>query len=187
MELPTLYVHRAPTADMTNGTSVAPTSAFVAGGPTFTEYWGVITRRWRIIVAPVVAALMLTALVVFLTTPMYTAYSTVLIERQTPQVLDIRQLGTEEPEEADQDNFYGTQYKILESRSLAAQVIYNESLQTYQEQIRLHNQYLHIRNMDANLDLTLPNNVRQIARWHYNLYQNHPDLIFRDSTGQAME
>jgi polysaccharide biosynthesis transport protein len=97
--------------------------------PTFREYSRVIGKHWRFITVIFFLAVTLTAIVVFWTTPIYTAQSTILIERQTPQVLENRQPGTEEAEGLNDGDFYDTQYKILQSRSLIAQAIIDLRLQ----------------------------------------------------------
>src|ERR1700757_2376287 len=129
MQLPSPYFITPTVVDASNGLSPVPTPPFVHSGPTLRDYWRVIAKRWPVIAIPIICALALAGLIVFSATTMYTAHSTILIERQTPQVLDIRQPGSED-DESDQDNFYGTQYKILESRSLAAQVISKLGLAT---------------------------------------------------------
>jgi polysaccharide biosynthesis transport protein len=130
MQLPSPYFITPTVVDTSNGSSPAPTPPFVYSGPTLRDYCRVIAKRWPVIAIPIVCALALAGLIVFSTIPTYTAHCTILIERQTPQVLDIRQPGSEDVDESDQDNFYGTQYKILESRSLAAQVISKLGLAT---------------------------------------------------------
>jgi GumC protein len=89
----------------------------------------VIGRHWRFIAITFFVALAITAIVVLSITPIYIAQSTILIERQTPQVLDIRQPGAEDPDRPDESNFYDTQYKILQSRTLVAQAIIDLGLQ----------------------------------------------------------
>jgi capsular exopolysaccharide synthesis family protein len=74
-------------------------------------------------------AFALTAIVVFSRTPIYTAHSTILIELQASQVFDSRQSEMEDPNRSDEGNFYDTQYKILQSRSLIAQAITDLRLQ----------------------------------------------------------
>ena len=86
------------------------------------EFWAVIRKHGRLITTIVSCAVGVAAVVVFAMTPQYTAGSTILIERQTPQVLDIRELMSEQPG-TDEHNYYETQYKILKSRSLATRVI----------------------------------------------------------------
>ncbi len=109
---------------------VTPAKVFAQDGPSFREYWRVIVRRWRFIVTLVICTLALTGLVVFFMTPTYTATSTVLIEPRAPQVMDMRELEeTQESGEVAQDTYYGTEYKILQSRSLAARVIRELNLQ----------------------------------------------------------
>lgn len=98
-------------------------------GPTFKEYVRVIRRHWRMVSLPCLVALAITSLVILIMTPVYTATSTMLIERQTPQVLDIKQPGAEELDGSDGQDFYETEYKLLASRSLAAQVITDLGLQ----------------------------------------------------------
>jgi uncharacterized protein involved in exopolysaccharide biosynthesis len=99
---------------------------FAQDQPNFREYWRVIAKRWRFIVTLVTCTLALTSLVVFFITPTYTAMSSILIEPQAPQVLDMTELETQE---LGDENYYGTQYKILQSRSLAARVIRELNLQ----------------------------------------------------------
>ncbi len=67
----------------------------------------------------IVATELLTMLVLLTRTRLYTATSTILIEAQTPEVLETK---NQQPE-LNTDNFYKTQYEILKSRSLAAMVI----------------------------------------------------------------
>jgi uncharacterized protein involved in exopolysaccharide biosynthesis len=95
----------------------------IPNAPTFREYCWILTKRWKLIVGVLVGALALAALVVSVMPATYTASSTVLIEPQAPQILGISELETEASSETTDDTFYGTEYKILESRSLAARVI----------------------------------------------------------------
>ena len=69
----------------------------------------------------VACALLVSGIAVLTITPKYKATSVILIEPQDPQVLDIKQLMAETAGE-DHD-FYKTQYALLRSWSLAAQVI----------------------------------------------------------------
>ena len=90
------------------------------------EYWNIIRRRLWLIVGILAAAELLTALLVLTMTPLYSATSTILIERQTPQVLESKNPQVEQSQ--DSDNFYKTQYEMLKSRSLAAEVIHTLNL-----------------------------------------------------------
>jgi uncharacterized protein involved in exopolysaccharide biosynthesis len=90
--------------------------------PGLRDYWQVVKKhKWKI-AAVFFAAVMITAVIVFSITPIYTARATLLIERQDPQVVNIKQVLSEAgPAEA--DSYYESQYHILRSRSLAAEVI----------------------------------------------------------------
>jgi capsular exopolysaccharide synthesis family protein len=91
-------------------------------GFTLREYWWVLRRHLRLIASLVACAMTLTLLALILMTPQYTASTTLLIERQPPQVLNITELITESATN-DQYDYYKTQYELLQSRGLAAQVI----------------------------------------------------------------
>ncbi len=83
--------------------------------------WCVILKRARLIYSVTAGALLLTALVVFNQTSLYTARSTVLVQTQTPPLLSNHEIA--DTPGADGDDYYETQYDILKSRSLADHVI----------------------------------------------------------------
>ena len=60
------------------------------------------------------------AIASFVMTPVYRATARILIEREAPKVLNMQELL---PVDANSTEFYQTQYKILQSRSLALRVI----------------------------------------------------------------
>ncbi len=97
--------------------------------PTLREWWNVIRHRLSLIVSIVLAVTALTVIGTLLMTPSYTAQSTVLIEPQAPQVLDIRSLANDVAG-ADEHEYYETQYRIFKSRALALQVIGQLNLET---------------------------------------------------------
>src|SRR6266511_2319698 len=86
------------------------------------DYWRVLRKHSWLIATFFFGTVLATALVVLTMTPIYTAETTLLIERKAPQVLDMQQALSESlgPDEYD---YYKTQYQILQSRVLAAQVI----------------------------------------------------------------
>ena len=86
------------------------------------QYGRIVRKHLRLIAACLLAAVLLTVLWVLTQTPMYTATSLVMIEPRAPQVLNMKEL-ISEPAGANEYDFYKTQYDILKSRSLAAQVI----------------------------------------------------------------
>ncbi|MBV8453816.1 MAG: GumC family protein, partial [Deltaproteobacteria bacterium] len=102
--------------------------------------WNVMRRHLGLILILFIIGQLATVLILFLMTPIYTAISTIIIEKQTPDLLDLRNSG--EPSESDSgpgpDTFYATQYKILQSRSLAARVIRELGLEKSQYFSKTH-------------------------------------------------
>jgi len=86
------------------------------------EVWRVIRRRLWLTVYLFLTVVLLTGVAVFLKTPAYTARTILLIEPETPQVLDMTQLIADSAGDADYD-YYKTQFELLKSRVLAARVI----------------------------------------------------------------
>lgn len=84
------------------------------------DYWPVLFKhRWVVITSFLVVV---TAVSIYSLTmiPVYRATTQVLIEKNNPNVLSVQELVVMDPAGTD---FYQTQYKILESRSLAQDVI----------------------------------------------------------------
>jgi polysaccharide biosynthesis transport protein len=98
--------------------------------PSARDYWRAIVRRKRLILVLVVAALLGAGVLVCVIPPAYLAASTILIDHRAPKI-DIKPGAYETQELSDEeaDNYYGTQYKILQSRSLALRVIQDLGLQ----------------------------------------------------------
>jgi uncharacterized protein involved in exopolysaccharide biosynthesis len=86
------------------------------------DCWWVITKRLRLIALFFVGTILTTGLVMLLMPATYTAEVTLLIERKPPRILDIHEASVE-PLVPDEYDFYKTQYELLKSRALAAQVI----------------------------------------------------------------
>jgi len=85
------------------------------------EYWNILRdRKW--LIAAVTGGVMALALVLtLLTTPIFRASSTLQIDRETIKVVDV---GGLTPAESPYDeDFYQTQYELLQSRALALRVI----------------------------------------------------------------
>jgi succinoglycan biosynthesis transport protein ExoP len=91
-------------------------------GPDLRDYIRVLHRHLRLILSLFLGALLVTGLVVLTMTPIYTAKSTILVEQQSPQVLNIQALVSQSGN-SEQHDYFKTQQEILKSRSLAAQVI----------------------------------------------------------------
>jgi succinoglycan biosynthesis transport protein ExoP len=91
------------------------------------DYVHVLLRRRRLLIAVFTSVVALAALRTFLTKPVYEATSQILIEKQNPNVLNFQGV-TEERAGTGIDDYYQTQYKLLQSRSLARRVIENLNL-----------------------------------------------------------
>lgn len=99
-------------------------------GVSLQHYWLVIRNHARLIITFLVGSVLATALTCFfLLTPLYTAETKLLIELNAPPVLNIQGLMSTESLLIDADHdFYKTQYEILASRALVAQVIRDQGL-----------------------------------------------------------
>jgi polysaccharide biosynthesis transport protein len=100
----------------------------ISDGIGLADCWRVIRRSLRLICTLIIISLLIAGLVVFLSTPNFTASSTLLIEPEPPQVLDVRELISEAGSTDDHD-YYKTQYDLLQSRDLAAGVIRDLNLE----------------------------------------------------------
>ena len=85
------------------------------------DYWRILVKR-RWVVAGTVAMVLVLALVgTLLTTPIYRATTTMQIERDGVQVLQVAGMN---PADNDyNDDFYQTQYELMQSRSLSERVV----------------------------------------------------------------
>jgi capsular exopolysaccharide synthesis family protein len=90
--------------------------------PRIRDYWLILKKyKWRI-AGCVAAAVVVATIAALMATPIYTAKSRLVIERKGPQVVNVQQVISESIE-SDEYNFYQSQYEMLKSRSLAADVI----------------------------------------------------------------
>ena len=128
MSVPSTYYITGAPPSPSNSDPLPSSGQLGRSEPTLREYVHVLRKHWRMVILPCFAALTLTAVILLIMTPIYTAKSTILIERQIPQVLDVKQPLSEESDE--EHDFYETQYQLLASRSLAARVIGELGLQT---------------------------------------------------------
>jgi polysaccharide biosynthesis transport protein len=96
--------------------------ATVDNGIGLDQCWRVVRRHARIIIGLVSLAVFFTGVAVFLMTPHYIAKSTLLIEPEAPQLLDVKDLIDASGSTEDHD-YYKTQFELLKSRDLAARVI----------------------------------------------------------------
>lgn len=99
-------------------------SAIVQDGPeapSFLQEYLRIALRWRwVILGTVVSCLLLGLIVTLLMTPKYTATSTIEISREADQVTNFQ--GVERDVSVADQEFYQTQYGLLQSRTLAERI-----------------------------------------------------------------
>ena len=86
------------------------------------DYVHVLVRRKRLLLAVFATVVALAALRTLLTKPVYEGTAQLLIEKQNPNVLNFQGV-TEERGGSGIDDYYQTQYKLLQSRSLARRVV----------------------------------------------------------------
>src|SRR5438046_2403196 len=84
------------------------------------EYIYVVFRRRRLVPAIFLGITTLTAIRSLLTQPVFESSAQILIERDTPNVLSFKEVAQVD---AARDDYYQTQYKLLQSRALARRVV----------------------------------------------------------------
>ena len=101
------------------------------GEVNFKEYFGVVRKHRLMILSLVFAAVVIALAWRFARTPQYEATSTILIQPQTPEVMTGAKNFNENQSNYSSDyDYYRTQFNLLKSDSLAAQVIEDSGLQT---------------------------------------------------------
>src|SRR3972149_7149055 len=85
-----------------------------------TEYFQVLSKRRSTIITFTILLVVLVGLVTLVSKPIYRATAQLLIERENPNVVSIQEVMTLD---AADTAYYQTQYKILQSRSLAKAAI----------------------------------------------------------------
>jgi succinoglycan biosynthesis transport protein ExoP len=84
------------------------------------EYWRVVMKyRWTVVTLFTIV-LVTVAIATFSMDPVYKATAQILIDKENPNVLSIKEVMSLDAQDID---YYQTQYKILQSRSLAKAVI----------------------------------------------------------------
>jgi len=94
------------------------------------DYWKIIRKRRWTIVAFFFIVLITTAVATFTMKPVYRGTTTIQINKENPQIVDFKEIFAVNTMDLD---YYQTQYKILESRSLARQVIQSLRLSEHPE------------------------------------------------------
>ncbi len=92
------------------------------------DYWKVILKRRWTILAFFLIVVGTTVVATFTMNPIYRATTTIQINKENPQIVDFKEIFAVNTMDMD---YYQTQYKILESRSLARRVIQTLNLQEH--------------------------------------------------------
>jgi succinoglycan biosynthesis transport protein ExoP len=123
--MPDLMIRSADSstvAELETGLRALNPRATMEDGIGLDACWHIIRRHVRMIIGFVVLAVTLVGTAVYLMTPCYVAKSTLLIEPEQPQLLDVRELVDASGSTEDHD-YYRTEFELLKSRDLAARVI----------------------------------------------------------------
>ena len=97
--------------------------------PSARDYWRAIVRYKRLVMVLVVMALLGASVLVCMMPPNYVAATNILIDHRAPKI-ELKPPSSEtELSDTEAENYYGTQYKILQSRSQALRVIQDLNLQ----------------------------------------------------------
>ena len=94
------------------------------------DYWKVIQKRRWTIIAFFLIVVITTAVATFTMTPIYRGTTTILINKENPQIVDFKEIFAVNTVDMD---YYQTQYKVLESRTIAKRVIQSLKLSEHPE------------------------------------------------------
>jgi succinoglycan biosynthesis transport protein ExoP len=94
------------------------------------DYWKVIRKRRWTILAFFLIVVVITAVGTFTMRPVYRGTTAIQINKENPQIVDFKEIFAVNTMDMD---YYQTQYKILESRSLARRVIHSLRLADHPE------------------------------------------------------
>lgn len=91
--------------------------------PTFLDYWGTVVRHRAIILITVLAGVILVALISFRMTKLYSATGRITINRENADVLGFKDSAANTLEDYDYNVALDTQVQVLQSDTLATNVI----------------------------------------------------------------
>jgi capsular exopolysaccharide synthesis family protein len=94
------------------------------------EYWRVIRKRRWTVISFTLIVLIATGVMTLTTKPIYRSTATIQINKENPQVVDFKEIFSVNTMDLD---YYQTQYRILESRTLASRVIRSLNLADHPE------------------------------------------------------
>ncbi|HEX5030313.1 MAG TPA: Wzz/FepE/Etk N-terminal domain-containing protein, partial [Candidatus Eisenbacteria bacterium] len=95
-----------------------PPATDATGARTLRDYWRVLVQRRWVIYTCLIAVVSVTMILTFFTTPIYEAVTTIQIERQGPDILTFKDVVSSDPSSIAYQDFYQTQYRILQSKSV---------------------------------------------------------------------
>lgn len=87
------------------------------------EYWHLLVRRRWIVLSALMAVLAGVSIKTFRATPTYRAVATVQIERADPNIMKFDQIVSYDPSFLSYQDYYQTQYRLLESHAVALRVV----------------------------------------------------------------
>ncbi len=93
------------------------------------ECWTIIKSRWRVIAVVLIGVLAVTLAAVLLARPNFSAYAILQIDPEAPRILNMSQL-LDQIQNTEDHDYYKTQFELLKSEALAAQVIHDLNLET---------------------------------------------------------
>ena len=96
-----------------------PPTGEPTSGRTLRDYWRVLVQRRWVVYTCLIAVVSVTMLLTFFTTPIYEASTTIQIERQGPDILTHKDVMSADSSAYAYQDFYQTQYRILQSKSVA--------------------------------------------------------------------
>ncbi len=96
----------------------------------FRDYWKVILKRKWTVISFTFIVLIATGVMTFTMNPIYRSTATIQINKENPQVVDFKEIFSINTMEMD---YHQTQYRILESRTLAKRVIHSLKLSEHPE------------------------------------------------------
>jgi len=104
--------------------------------PILLQYWATL-RHWKYVVAAIIlAALAIGFVTTVMTTPQFTSVAQIEIRREQKNVTNVE--GVESDQSSQDQEFYQTEYTLLESRSLAERVARQLNLGSNQEFLEAH-------------------------------------------------
>src|SRR5262249_35274432 len=92
------------------------------------DYWRLLVRRRWIVFAVLAAVLTGVGVRTFRATPLYRGTATIQIERSDPNIMKFQEVMAFDPSFLSYQDFYQTQYKLLESEAVARRAVHQLAL-----------------------------------------------------------